>query len=421
MKKTKIIIFGAGNEGRALADAVIDYGDKISPIECFVDNDPSLWYTQYNGIYILSLEKLCNMKSSVHIIISIANDKYVTEIEEQLEKMGFVKNKDFYKKSNYNYFANKYWVVDNWVNNTYSILHHLTDGLPNEGSSLKGKYIVKDKSNNKYFLVTYNNVNSFERVTNEQNALAEMIELDIRVPQIIEFGRLNNLGSYVLYEYIEGEMLNEIIHNVNNNKRYLLGCDVGTILKKKRLVSPTFKNNELFIQIEGIICNANKYTESNCRIKQFISHINKFYYFIEDRHRYLLWAEFATHNIIVSDEKLVLIDFESLGNGDDLFEFWYNVMFVKSNEAHVWFLLGVFHSFFNNDPSDKEWIIMSVYTTIMALMFLIDYENGNLRVWEDYSVFKHIDYLYKWISNIDNNIVPEWYIKKSNIHFEKLT
>lgn len=85
----KIIIFGAGIRGSIFCKLMNEFGyTKI----CFCDNNPDKWGGYVNEYKIHSPELICDRDNTI-VIISIENG---FEIEEQLEKKGYIKNKSYF-------------------------------------------------------------------------------------------------------------------------------------------------------------------------------------------------------------------------------------------------------------------------------------------------------------------------------------
>ena len=78
----KVVIVGAGNNGRELAGSFLDH--DICPV-CFMDNDTSL-----HGliIYGITVRKLYALNEDVFYVISVWNDKIRRRLKEQLKSLG---------------------------------------------------------------------------------------------------------------------------------------------------------------------------------------------------------------------------------------------------------------------------------------------------------------------------------------------
>lgn len=79
----KIILFGAGKDGRSVCEFLQQRGEEKS-IECFCDNSSALWGQQIGNFEVRSYEE-CKDKNIKFVITSM---KYAGEIETQLQQDG---------------------------------------------------------------------------------------------------------------------------------------------------------------------------------------------------------------------------------------------------------------------------------------------------------------------------------------------
>ena len=79
----KIILFGAGKDGRAVYEFLQQRGEG-NPIVCFCDNNKDLWGTKIGDVEVCSYEA-CKEKQKNFVI---ASTKYAQEIKNLLQKDG---------------------------------------------------------------------------------------------------------------------------------------------------------------------------------------------------------------------------------------------------------------------------------------------------------------------------------------------
>ena len=80
MENGKIIIFGAGRNGRYLANRL-----PVDSVFCFVDNDPKKWGTDYVGLPVIAFEELKKVKlEGIQVVLSVNSEK----MREQLKTNG---------------------------------------------------------------------------------------------------------------------------------------------------------------------------------------------------------------------------------------------------------------------------------------------------------------------------------------------
>ena len=87
----KIVIFGA----RSVLLSKLRKMITIQKMDYFIDNNKELWGRETNGIPIHSPEHIMKEPRGSFIVI-VLSKRYYESIQQQLEKMGLVENKDFY-------------------------------------------------------------------------------------------------------------------------------------------------------------------------------------------------------------------------------------------------------------------------------------------------------------------------------------
>lgn len=94
MKEKKIIIFGAGRNGRYLLNRL-----PVDSVLCYADNDPKKWGTNYVGLPVISFEELKKETEikEIQVILSVNSD----EMREQLKANGIAFFNIFGQENNY--------------------------------------------------------------------------------------------------------------------------------------------------------------------------------------------------------------------------------------------------------------------------------------------------------------------------------
>ncbi|MCR8660517.1 glycosyltransferase family 8 protein [Paenibacillus endoradicis] len=88
--KRDIVFFGASKKG---ADKLHLFNELELQVNYFCDNDANKWSKTYKGIEVISPDQLKQLKNPAIILTSM----YADEIGIQLEQLGFVETKDFFK------------------------------------------------------------------------------------------------------------------------------------------------------------------------------------------------------------------------------------------------------------------------------------------------------------------------------------
>ena len=88
IRSQRIVIFGCGQRGRALADL---FGFVPQDICCLTDNNTALWHSEIAGHMVLPPEEAKASYSDALFVV--ANKLHAQEIVEQLRNMGIAKDR----------------------------------------------------------------------------------------------------------------------------------------------------------------------------------------------------------------------------------------------------------------------------------------------------------------------------------------
>jgi|GEM_PF-5314712 len=402
MNNKKIVLFGAGEIGKTIATQRISC--KL-PIEFFVDNNSSLWGTTFNEIPIYSPDTLLNLNSNTVILLT-ANPNNIITITIQLEKMGLVKNNNFYV-SYYEYCA------DTWAKQTF---HKCEKVRVVYGTSAKGKYLVKDESENDFFLVIHNTIDILPKVSAESKILSTMAPLDIGVPKIVDFGKVYSWGVYVLYEYIQGSNLFDVLACKNEKCQYELGIKAGRMLKKIHAL-PIFKEGTDWVRLYSKTLINTTYELFNTKTEVadfFYQYAKSNKHIVTNRPMSFVHGDYSCGNLIATNENnLFCVDFDGLGYGDIYMDLA-RLANTAASEASF-FSIGGLHGYFEGEPPNDFWISMKFYSSVYAMQTLLALLNKTILTPEIEKYYATIkNNLYQWIKS--KKLIPEWYCDvKENI------
>lgn len=105
-----------------------------------------------------------------------------------------------------------------------------------KGWSNDKKYIIFDENKNKYFL-KISKINEKLRKLLEFENTQLIHNLDVKIPKPIKLYEEKN-KIYLITEYIDGKILEEIIDNYSKKEQYKLGLKAGKYLKLIHSIKP---------------------------------------------------------------------------------------------------------------------------------------------------------------------------------------
>lgn len=307
----------------------IDYLYKIF-IKCFGKNLTSEYIKTSLGIF------------SNDIALS-PYDLKINSIFKKLEMLSISKHSrsflfnviETFKIEKYNtLFFNENIFLLNRFNNVQSI------ELIKLGKSKNNKYKIKIK--NKYYLLKTNKFITKEKTINLVNVVKRINKYLPENTQHLEFyGYSQKLKkSFIAYEYIMGKSLNM----VKNQDLYSLGIMAGEVLFKFHQI-PIFglrlKNENKFLNKVQKYVVKDKTRENN--IQSIIKYIKKNNFRL-GKDKVLLHNDLNLGNIILSDNKIMFIDFDNCAKGD-----WF-IDFKKKIRNKNNFFEGLFQGYSKQEP-----------------------------------------------------------------------
>lgn len=193
---------------------------------------------------------------------------------------------------------------------------------------IKEKIIKIEKMGNSYssnvYLVTLENdkyifkvIKTKEKKEVESNALKKLNNY-IDVPEFIDCGTYNNT-NYIIMKYIEG------INYKDDETSKLTSKDlknIGILIKKLHSIPITYEEDNwidyLIFRINLAYKSLNKFDFNDAIYNKLINDLNN--YIKTNYNKTLVHMDFRIGNLIFND-KLYLIDFESVKVGDPVFDF----------------------------------------------------------------------------------------------------
>ncbi len=174
---------------------------------------------------------------------------------------------------------------------------------------------------------------------------------------------------YMLLSWIEGRDLKDALHELPEEKQYLLGREAGMILKKIHSLPPDAADIPKTTRKEKKLLQLSRYEQSDVRVSGDETAIR----YVKD-HIDLIWREspvylhgdFHPGNLIYMPEgKIGVIDFNRWEVGDPFEEFYKLESFGR--EVSVPYCIGQIDAYFQDCVPMDFWKTLAVYTAHASL------------------------------------------------------
>jgi len=210
-----------------------------------------------------------------------------------------------------------------------------------KGKSSADKYIIW-RNNEKNILKIYNYIEKDKK--REQYEILRLLNQKVtNIQKVYDYGENKNIGKcFIIYEYVEGDDL----YDLKLNDYFDIGKICGKILKKIHSVQIDI-NKYSYIENEWDKINYAINNYKNIKIpKMYREKVNRYIEqnieILKNKNISLLHLDFGKKNIILKDEKIVIIDFDNCAFGPYMLDFK-----KASRDYEETFFKGVFYEYFN--------------------------------------------------------------------------
>ena len=254
------------------------------------------------------------------------------------------------------------------------------------------------------YFAKYSSYNRFSKEFFEMKGLECLNESICLLPFVSK--NLPDINKQLnLYVWLDGENLRSFLHNKTEISCYEYGIKSSKLLKKLHEVNVSnvvarfnvdnyitdilaiLRSNECILKYKNLWLDLIVENADILKIKKKDS---------------IIHFDFKPKNIMVSNDKLLLIDFDSFSIGNPWFDFYDKGLAIyKERQA---FNKGVIDGYFNNNIPNDFWMflkIISICTMIQMSAWSIN------KMKQDY-IFSIEKHLLKSYSDDSNNI-PKWY------------
>lgn len=298
--------------------------------------------------------------------------------------------------------------------NSWEIIEEIKHGW-----SKDTKYYIKDRMGHQFLL----RISSIEEKKNKEKIyriIQSINELDFEMSKAIDYGMCNDFKNvYMLFSWVEGEPLENVIASIDEQKQFILGVKAGQILKKIHSVNV----KQIDIPKEDLakkkLKKLKRYEDSRYRIpndKRIIDYVKSNIQLINQSNPVYTHGDFHIGNFIyLNKEDLGIIDFDRLNCGDRYEEFYKLQSFVI--EKSIPFAIGQIKGYFEENPPEIFWEVQKVYVA-HASLYSIEWAssygqddiNGMIERYKmamkDYDDFKLL--------------IPKWYtLNEEKFHIQR--
>jgi len=279
-----------------------------------------------------------------------------------------------------------------------------------KGWSHDKKYCVTDKDGQKFFLRT-SSLKLYENCKAIFEIMKRVEEIGVPMCVPIELGTCGD-EVYMLQSWVEGDDLLTVLPSFTARKQYELGLEAGRILKKIHTI-PAPELQEDWASRFGRKTNFKIKAYHECELKfegdtYVLEYIENNRHLLECRRQCFQYGDYHIGNIMCSEGKLVIIDFDRYDFGEPWEEF--NRINLCA-EASPHFATGRIHGYFDGEPPLEFFQLLAFYTASNALSSLpwaIPFGQEEVD-----TMMKQAQNVHKWFSNMQSPI-PTWYFTQKS-------
>lgn len=217
-------------------------------------------------------------------------------------------------------------------------------------------------------------------------------------------------GTYVLQSWIDGIDAEEHICDYSQKQQYDFGFQSGKILQKIHTI-PAPKNQENWETRFNRKMDKKIQMYSDCPVKfegaEFIiDYLNSNRDLLKNRPQCFQHGDYHIGNMMIENDKIVVIDFDRYDFGDPWEEFNRIVWGAQVSPA---FSSGMLDGYFDNNIPELFWKLLKLYigsNTLSSVPWAIDYSPEQGKV-----MLNQANDVLQWYDNYKLT-VPNWYGKR---------
>ncbi|MDE6470183.1 MAG: phosphotransferase [Eubacterium sp.] len=216
-------------------------------------------------------------------------------------------------------------------------------------------------------------------------------------------------GVYVLQSWIDGVDAEENIHNYDEKRQYDFGFQSGAILRKIHTI-PAPKTQLDWKTRFTIKMNTKIKNYEKCHIKfegaeYIIDYLNSNHDLLNNRPQCFQHGDYHIGNMMIENDKIVIIDFDRYDFGDPWEEFNRIVWAAQTSPK---FASGMIDGYFDNNVPELFWKLLKLYigsNTMSSVPWAVDYSEEQTEV-----MLNQTKDVLAWYDNYKLT-VPSWYVR----------
>lgn len=249
---------------------------------------------------------------------------------------------------------------------------------------------------------------AYEAKRLEFQLVENLFGLGLPVAEPIAFWA-DDLSVYTLYEWVEGQDMNEVASSLSDSASYDLGCQSGQFLRNLHALpidqSQRDWNNYYQAKIDNKLAAYQVASHSYPNGQAMIDFVQANRHLLAGRPIAYHHGDFHTGNFLLgADGKLKILDFDRYDIGDPWEEFNRLIFTADLSPA---FARGQVDAYFDGAIPEEFWRLMALYVTVNSLGALswaeqVDSEQIPLMKLQAQKISEWYEYF--------NHHLPKWYM-----------
>ncbi|MBO1265668.1 phosphotransferase [Proteiniclasticum sp. SCR006] len=272
-----------------------------------------------------------------------------------------------------------------------------------KGWSTDSKYLLN--RGEEKFTLRVSKTKSIQRQKEEFQTIGSIKPMD-QLIRPLSYGRLDEKHTFILYSYVEGEDLKEVIVSLDPVLQYDMGIQAGVLLTAIHEVETAGREEVRVRYNRRITDKISAYRQcpvKHVKLEEYIPYVEANRPLLEKRPTVLLHGDYHLGNMILKEQSVHIIDFNRYDFGDPYEEF--DRMTMNSSFSPQ-FSKGLLHGYFKGVPPMKFWRLLKLYALTNAL--------GSISWAQKYSP-ESMDFIHEMIDQTladyadKSSPIPGWY------------
>lgn len=274
-----------------------------------------------------------------------------------------------------------------------------------KGWSSDKKYCVTTAAGEKFLL----RVSAKERSENRKalyHLLQQVQALSVPMNEAVDFWDSEE-GTCLLYTWIDGEDLGDVLPQLPAQEQYELGLRSGEILQKIHSIPAPPKQEDWAKRFRRKVKRKIRLYKA-CGIKlagakDLIRYLRKNKRLLKGRPQCFQHGDYHQGNFMLTAQGLVIIDFDRYDFGDPWEEF-NRIVWCAQTSAH--FAAGMVSGYFGGAPPMEFWRLLAYYiasNTLSSVAWAIPFGQEEIDV-----MTAQTQDVLRWYDNMQR-VVPSWY------------